>query len=73
MATKHAATDHAQIGEFVPASGGANETAQPEVKQAIGPDGRRLTLADQQSPGTRRWVVRRKAVAVAAVRTWIRA
>jgi hypothetical protein len=68
MATKHAATDHAQIGEFVPASGGTNETAQPEVKQAIGPDGRRLTLADLPLPGTKRWVIRRKAEVVAAVR-----
>jgi hypothetical protein len=68
MATKHAATDHAQIGEFVPASGGTNETGQPGVKQAIGPDGRRLTLADLPLPGTKRWVIRRKAEVVAAVR-----
>jgi hypothetical protein len=68
MATKHVANDHAQIGEFVPASGGANETAQPKVKQAIGPDGRRLTLADLPLPGTKRWVIRRKAEVVAAVR-----
>ena len=68
MATKHAATDHAQIGEFVPASGGMNETGQLGVKQAIGPDGRRLTLADLPLPGTKRWVIRRKAEVVAAVR-----
>ena len=68
MATKHAATGHAQIGEFVSASGGMNETGQPGVKQAIGPDGRRLTLADLPLPGTKRWVIRRKAEVVAAVR-----
>ena len=68
MATKHAETDHAQIEEFVPASGGVNETGQLGVKQAIGPDGRRLTLADLPLPGTKRWVIRRKAEVVAAVR-----
>ena len=34
----------------------------------IGPDGRRLTLADLSSPDTTRWVIRRKAEVVAAVR-----
>jgi hypothetical protein len=37
-------------------------------KHVIGPDGRRLTLADLPSPNTKRWVVRRKAQVVAAVR-----
>jgi hypothetical protein len=37
-------------------------------KHVIGPDGRRLTLADLPSPGTKRWVIRRKAEVVAAVR-----
>ena len=33
-----------------------------------GPDGRRLTIADLPAPGTKRWVIRRKAQVVAAVR-----
>ncbi|MFO7856126.1 MAG: DUF1153 domain-containing protein [Paracoccaceae bacterium] len=33
----------------------------------IGPDGMRLTREDLPSPGTRRWVARRKAAVVAAV------
>lgn len=34
----------------------------------IGPDGRRLTLDDLPPPDTERWVARRKAAVVAAVR-----
>jgi hypothetical protein len=34
----------------------------------IGPDGSPLTIADLPAPGTKRWVVRRKAQVVAAVR-----
>lgn len=34
----------------------------------IGPDGRRLTLSDLPSPNTKRWVIRRKAQVVMAVR-----
>jgi len=34
----------------------------------IGPDGSPLTVADLPSPGTQRWVIRRKAEVVAAVR-----
>jgi hypothetical protein len=45
-----------------------NKTEHPGVKQAIGPDGRRLTLADLPLPDTKRWVIRRKAEVVAAVR-----
>ena len=36
--------------------------------QVIGPDGRPLTLADLPPPNTKRWVIRRKAEVVAAVR-----
>jgi hypothetical protein len=35
---------------------------------ARGPDGRPLTLADLPAPDTKRWVIRRKAEVVAAVR-----
>ena len=34
----------------------------------VGPDGRPITLADLPSPGIKRWVTRRKAEVVAAVR-----
>jgi Protein of unknown function (DUF1153) len=34
----------------------------------IGPDGRHLTLSDLPTPGIKRWVTRRKAEVVAAVR-----
>lgn len=43
-----------------------------EVKQnvdfVIGPDGQKLTKADLPAATTRRWVIRRKAEVVAAVR-----
>ncbi len=36
--------------------------------QIIGPDGQPMTLSDLPSPSTQRWVIRRKAKVVAAVR-----
>ena len=44
------------------------ETHRPRVKYVIGPDGSPLTIADRPAPGTKRWVIRRKAEVVAAVR-----
>ena len=44
------------------------EHIRPRVKYVIGPDGSPLTIADLPSPRTRRWVIRRKAEVVAAVR-----
>lgn len=44
---------------------------QPRLKKenyVIGPDGSPLTLSDLPNPSTQRWVVRRKAEVVAAVR-----
>ena len=44
---------------------------QPRLKKenyVIGPDGSPLTLADLPKPSPQRWVVRRKAEVVAAVR-----
>jgi len=38
------------------------------VKYVIGPDGSPLTLADLPDSNTKRWVIRRKAQVVAAVR-----
>jgi hypothetical protein len=45
-----------------------NETPQRIVKHVIGLDGRHLTIADLPLPDTKRWVIRRKAEVVAAVR-----
>ena len=44
------------------------EPSRPIVKYVIGPDGSPLTIADLPPPSTRRWVIRRKAEVVAAVR-----
>jgi hypothetical protein len=44
------------------------EPMRPRVKYVIGPDGSPLTIADLPAPGTKRWVIRRKAEVVAAVR-----
>lgn len=38
------------------------------IRYVIGPSGSPLTIADLPGPGTKRWVVRRKAEVVAAVR-----
>ncbi len=44
------------------------EHIRPRVKYVIGPDGSPLTIADLPAASTRRWVIRRKAEVVAAVR-----
>jgi hypothetical protein len=44
------------------------EPHRPRVKYVIAPDGSPLTLADLPAPGTKRWVIHRKAEVVAAVR-----
>jgi Protein of unknown function (DUF1153) len=44
------------------------ETHRPRMKHVIGPDGRQLTIADLPTQETKRWVARRKAIVVAAVR-----
>jgi len=41
---------------------------RPRYRYVIGPDGTPLTLADLPPPDTKRWVIRRKAEVVAAVR-----
>jgi hypothetical protein len=48
----------------------AHQAAQPRSKEpyVIGPDGLPLTLKDLPPPSTKRWVIRRKAEVVAAVR-----
>src|SRR4029078_13688214 len=44
------------------------EDRKGRVSYVIGPDGSPLTIADLPAQGTRRWVIRRKAEVVAAVR-----
>ena len=44
------------------------DLVRPRVKYVIGPDGSPLTIADLPPANTRRWVIRRKAEVVAAVR-----
>ena len=44
------------------------EHVRPRVKYVIGPDGSPLTIADLPPTSTKRWVIRRKAEVVAAVR-----
>ena len=44
------------------------ENIRPRVKYVIGPDGSPLTIADLPPENTKRWVIRRKAEVVAAVR-----
>lgn len=45
-----------------------HETNRQRVKYVIGPDGSPLTIADLPPTSTKRWVIRRKAEVVAAVR-----
>lgn len=45
-----------------------SENYRPRVRYVIGPDGSPLTIADLPKQSTRRWVIRRKAEVVAAVR-----
>ncbi|HEY1736926.1 MAG TPA: DUF1153 domain-containing protein [Methylovirgula sp.] len=44
------------------------EPHRPKAKYVIGPDGSPLTVADLPPVTTKRWVIRRKAEVVAAVR-----
>ena len=41
---------------------------RPKIRYVIGPDGSPLSINDLPLPSTRRWVVRRKAEVVVAVR-----
>jgi hypothetical protein len=41
---------------------------RPRPKYAIGPGGGPLTITDLPAPGTKRWVIRRKAEVIAAMR-----
>ena len=46
----------------------AEQQYRARARYVIGPDGSPLTIADLPSPDTKRWVIRRKAEVVAAVR-----
>lgn len=48
--------------------GDMSEERTQRVTYVIGPDGSPLTIADLPPPETKRWVIRRKAEVVAAVR-----
>ena len=41
---------------------------RPRPKYVIGSDGSPLTITDLPAPGTKRWVIRRKAEVIAVVR-----
>ena len=43
------------------------ESLRPGTEYVVGPDGSPLTIASLPTPGTKRWVIRRKAEVVAAV------
>ncbi|HEX7775009.1 MAG TPA: DUF1153 domain-containing protein [Parvibaculum sp.] len=45
-----------------------SEQPHSKINYVIGPDGSPLTVADLPPPNTKRWVIRRKAEVVAAVR-----
>lgn len=45
-----------------------SQPIRSRVNYVIGPDGSPLTIADLPKPSTKRWVIRRKAEVVAAVR-----
>jgi hypothetical protein len=59
--------DSVQLNELALASADMADVP-PTVTHVIGPRGRRLTLNDLPVPDTVRWVIRRKAEVVAAVR-----
>ncbi len=57
-----------RVGDGVENEMTMGDDRKGRVSYVIGPDGSPLTLADLPPPGTKRWVIRRKAEVVAAVR-----
>jgi hypothetical protein len=57
-----------RVGDGVEHEMTMGDDRKGRVSYVIGPDGSPLTLADLPPPGTKRWVIRRKAEVVAAVR-----
>src|SRR5262245_6675608 len=61
--------ESAQLDKLaLPSMKAADTPPQAREKSVIGPAGDRLTLDDLPLPNTQRWVIRRKAEIVAAVR-----
>ncbi len=60
--------DFAVLPRIVSTDGIMVSSMRSRVSYVIGPDGSPLTVADLPPPNTRRWVIRRKAEVVAAVR-----
>jgi len=60
--------DSVRSGELAADAVGTRRFGPKKIKYVIGPDGRRLSLADLPLPDAKRWVIRRKAEVVAAVR-----
>jgi hypothetical protein len=58
---------HSIVRLFAERQNNMTEPYHPR-KYVVGPDGSPLTIADLPAPGTTRWVIRRKAEVVAAVR-----
>ena len=61
-------TGFRKVGSVVVESKMTDQTFRPRARFVIGPDGSPLTIADLPPKNTRRWVIRRKAEVVAAVR-----
>jgi len=57
-----------EVGETLMSDRNTPVAATGRPKSFVGPDGKVLTLADLPPPETQRWVARRKAEVVAAVR-----
>jgi hypothetical protein len=57
-----------EVGETLMSDRNIPVAAAGRPKSFVGPDGKVLTLADLPPPETQRWVARRKAEVVAAVR-----
>jgi Protein of unknown function (DUF1153) len=56
------------VGETLMSDVTMSYVAKERPKSVVGPDGKMLTLDDLPPPNTQRWVARRKAEVVAAVR-----
>ena len=61
-------SDHKLVPAYQVSSVNNSGQLRSRINYVIGPDGSPLTIADLPPPGTHRWVIRRKAEVVAAVR-----
>jgi hypothetical protein len=58
----------ARLDRPLPNVAPVTENRGPRLRYVVGPDGSPLTIADLPPSNTKRWVIRRKAEVVAAVR-----